>query len=178
LKGIKSLECNFNPERKTYNPHLHLIVENKEMADILIAEWLQRWGPKWTNPKAQKSRKVENTVRDLIETIKYGSKIFTEPDLKNKMKGRGSPKIYVSALDNIFKAMRGLRIFERFGFNLPKASIPTPGNSKVAPEYDEWVFRASLFDWVNTENEECLSDYKPVSELIHLLNNCINTSLE
>lgn len=48
LKGIKSLECNFNSERKTYNPHLHLIVENKEMVDILKAEWLRRWGPKWT----------------------------------------------------------------------------------------------------------------------------------
>lgn len=178
LKGIKSLECNFNPQRKTYNPHLHLIVENKEMADILIAEWLKRWGPKWTVKIAQHSRKVENTERDLIEIIKYGSKIFTEPDVNNKMKGRGNPKIYVSALDNIFKSMRGLRIFERFGFNLPKASKPSIENSKVVQEYDEWIFRATHFDWVNTENEKCLSDYKPVSELIHLLNNNIDSLLE
>jgi hypothetical protein len=178
LKGIKSLECNFNPERKTYNPHLHLIVENKEMADILIADWLQYWGPKWTAKIAQHSRKVENTERDLIEIIKYGSKIFTEPDVSNKMKGRGNPKIYVSALDNIFKAMRGLRIFERFGFNLPKASKPTPENSKVVQEYDEWNFKATHFDWLNTENNKRLSDFKPVSELIHLLNNNIDISLE
>jgi hypothetical protein len=74
--------------------------------------------------------------------------------------------------------MRGLRIFDRFGFNLPKANKPDPENSKVVQEYEEWVFEAKHFDWLNTENEECLSDYKPVSELIHLLNNNIDTSLE
>ena len=177
LRGIKSLECNFNPERQTYNPHLHLIVENKEMADIFIAEWLQRWGAKWTYKKAQHSRKVENTVRDLIEIIKYGSKIFTEPDLTNKMKRHGKVKIYVSALDNIFKAMRGLRIFERFGFNLSKA-YPKAEASKVVREYEEWVFKAEEFDWVNPENEARLSNYEPAAELVQVLTNCIDTSSE
>ena len=36
--GIKSLECKFNPINKTYNPRLHIIVANKEMADILVKE--------------------------------------------------------------------------------------------------------------------------------------------
>lgn len=76
-------------------------------------------------------------------------------------------------LDNIFKAMRGLRIFERFGFNLPQASKTKRENSKVVQEYDEWVFKATHFDWVNTENDGCLSDYKPISELIYLLTNNI-----
>jgi hypothetical protein len=178
LKGIKSLECNFNAEKKTYNPHLHLIVENREMAEILIAEWLQRWGPKWTAKIAQHSRKVENSERDMIEIIKYGSKIFTEPDLNSKMRGRGQAKIYVSALDNIFKAMRGLRIFERFGFDLPKASKPLAEHGKVVQQYDEWIFKAIHFDWVNTESDKCLSDFKPVSELIRLLNNNIDVLLE
>jgi hypothetical protein len=40
LIGIKSLECNYNPILKKYNPHLHLIVATKEMADILKKEWL------------------------------------------------------------------------------------------------------------------------------------------
>lgn len=41
LIGIKSLECNFNPEKRTYNPHLHLIVANAEMAKILTTEWVK-----------------------------------------------------------------------------------------------------------------------------------------
>lgn len=92
-------------------------------------------GTKVDRQIAQHSRKVENTERDLIEIIKYGSKIFTEPALNNKMKGRGNAKIYVSALDNIFKAMRGLRIFERFGFNLPRTTKPESENSRVVQEY-------------------------------------------
>ena len=31
LIGIKSLECNFNPLKRIYNPHLHLVVANKEI---------------------------------------------------------------------------------------------------------------------------------------------------
>ena len=38
LVGIKSLECNFNPVKKTYNPHLHIVVPNEAIADILISE--------------------------------------------------------------------------------------------------------------------------------------------
>ena len=59
LIGIKSLECNFNPIRKTYNPHYHLIVATKEMAEVLKKEWLKLWTKKYTSPKAQHIRKVK-----------------------------------------------------------------------------------------------------------------------
>jgi plasmid rolling circle replication initiator protein Rep len=36
--GIKSLECNFNPERRTYNPHYHVIVPNWEIAILIKRE--------------------------------------------------------------------------------------------------------------------------------------------
>ena len=42
LVGIRSLESNFNPNIKEYNPHFHIIVANKEMAEILLNEWLRR----------------------------------------------------------------------------------------------------------------------------------------
>ena len=48
LLSLKSLECNFNPQKKTYNPHLHLIVPSEEMAEILIEEWLKKWTRKHT----------------------------------------------------------------------------------------------------------------------------------
>src|SRR5665647_1282606 len=102
LIGIKSLECNFNPEMKTYNPHYHIIVPSKEIADLLVEEWIKQWRPtgklsyryKYTSPKAQKISKVTSLEHSLIETIKYGSKIFTEPDLKNKSKQPVKPMIY------------------------------------------------------------------------------------
>ncbi|HVG40988.1 MAG TPA: hypothetical protein VM888_05195, partial [Chitinophagaceae bacterium] len=84
LIGIKSLECNYNPTLKKYNPHLHLIVASKQMADILKKEWLAICPEYLANPKGQKIQRVWNNEKALIEIVKYGSKIFTEPDVNNK----------------------------------------------------------------------------------------------
>jgi hypothetical protein len=178
LIGIKSLECNFNPLKGTYNPHLHLIVPNKQVADILIDEWLKIWTPKFTHKSGQHKRQVIDRQKDLIEIVKYGSKIFTEPDVNNKAKAKGKHNIHVAALDNIFRTMKGLRIFERFGFNLLKEKDDGNANARIVREYDEWIFDHKNFDWLNTETEQTLSEYKPQLELIHLLENNIDTSLE
>ena len=177
LIGIKSLECNFNPQRKTYNPHFHIIVPTKEIAELLIKEWMLQWnktGVIHTSPKAQHMRKVENLERDLIETIKYGSKIFTEADLKKKGKQSTAPMVYAYALDNILCAMKGKRIFDRFGFNLPKTAAKET-TQKLISNYDEYIFSSGATDWVNQTTGECLTGYAQSLELSHLLNECINT---
>jgi hypothetical protein len=181
LIGIKSLECNFNPVKKTYNPHFHIIVPGKKIADLLVKEWLEQWRPenkstyryKFTSPKAQKISKVTNLEHSLIETIKYGSKIFTEPDLKKKSKQSIPPMIYAYALDNILVAMKGKRIFDRFGFNLPPQ--PTKKNtSKLVENYENWLFPDNATDWINTKTGESLTGYFQPIELSFLLNECIN----
>ena len=75
LIGVKSLECNFNPIMQTYNPHLHLIVATKEMAEIIIPEWLKLCGPRFTRRYAQNMQKVKSTESALIEIVKYGTKL-------------------------------------------------------------------------------------------------------
>lgn len=47
LMGIRSLECNYNPRKKTYNPHFHIIVPDKPTAELLKKEWLMRAKPGW-----------------------------------------------------------------------------------------------------------------------------------
>ena len=42
LIGVKSLESNFNPKAKTYNPHFHIITKEKWMAEVIKKEWLAR----------------------------------------------------------------------------------------------------------------------------------------
>lgn len=175
LIGVKSLECNFNPIKKTYNPHFHIIVASKEIGDMLKMEWMKLWTSKNTYHKAQHIRKVESMEHDLIETIKYGSKLFTEPDVKKKKTDNTPPKIYAYALDNIFVAMKGIRIFERFGFNLPQKE-KTTSNTKFAENYIEWEFLANSTDWVNTETGECLTGFIQPPELSYLLNECLDTS--
>ena len=182
LIGIKSLECNFNPLMKTYNPHYHIIVPSKEVAELLKKEWIYQWRPvpkttnryKYTIPSAQKISKVTSLEHSLIETIKYGSKIFTEPDLNKKSKQPIKPMIYAYALDNILVAMKGKRIFERFGFNLPKQP-PKKCTSKLIENFETWIFPNDANDWVNPETGEALTGYLQPSELSHLLNECINT---
>jgi len=176
LMGIKSLECNFNPATKTYNPHFHLIVNSKETADILISEWLRLWKNKWTNKAAQNSRKVENLERDLIECVKYGTKIFTEPDLNKHARQKVPHHIYVSALDNILTAMKQHRLFDRFGFKLPKSEKKV--KSTQLNQYNEWIFDSKQCDWINTENEKVLAGYKLPIELGILLENNIDLLLQ
>src|ERR1700751_38336 len=85
LMGIKSIESNFNPKAQTYNPHLHILVPSKQMAEILKKEWLSYWG-NLTDPQAQKYRTVKDTEKALIEVIKYSTKIFTRFDPNDKKK--------------------------------------------------------------------------------------------
>ena len=181
LIGIKSLESNFNPKTKTYNPHLHIIVANEEMAYYLKVEWLILWKKTkdtiWTNPRAQKITKIENKEAALIEVVKYGSKIFTEPDVKKKVKGKGDRTIHIAALDIIFNTMKGIRIFDRFGFNLPKQNKEIAG-AKVVKDYEVWNYEPKKFDWINSTNGKALSEYKPEMQLIDLLENHIENKLE
>lgn len=177
LVGVKSLECNFNPLKKTYNPHLHIIVANKEMAEILVNDWLKIWPRKYADKKAQKIKRVYDLENNLVEIIKYGSKIFTEPDVNKKSKTKGTQQIYAAALDNILTAMKGRRIFDRFGFNLPKQEKPTP-KITMLKQYEELEFNPKIADWQNVYSGEVLSGYTPPSQLTAMLEHSVNTTLE
>ncbi len=176
LEGLRSLECNFNPLRRTYNPHFHVLVRNKKMGEILVQEWLQRFGPNHTNPKAQHIRKVLNATSDLIEIIKYGSKIFTEPDLTKKKYKRATRYVFVSALDNILTAMEGTRIFDRFGFNL-SSQEKRDAKSTLLFNYARWTYSATNSDWVNQETGELLCGYHLTKELTEILANNLDLEL-
>ncbi|MCB9033223.1 MAG: protein rep [Chitinophagales bacterium] len=176
LQGIKSLECNFNPKDKIYNPHFHIIVPNELTADILIKEWLyycnRKKGTFWASKKAQHKVKIFDNEICLVEVIKYGSKIITKPKNNEEIPA----KIYVNALHNILRAMKGLRIFERFGFNLPKQH--NEENMQCIKDYDILRYNADCNDWIDIHDGIILSNYSLPNELKQLLNNNIDLVLE
>lgn len=179
LMGIRSLECNFNPTKRTYNPHFHIIVPDKETADILTKEWLYYCNRKkktWTVSYAQDKRKVFDNEICLIEVIKYGSKIITRPKEQDNHIDETPAIIYVAALHNILRAMKGLRLFERFGFNLPKTNRPK--HEKLLHEYTQLKYDAGICDWIDAETEQKISNYTLPPELKKLLENNMNTVLE
>lgn len=175
LIGVKSLECNYNPETKTYNPHLHIITANKEMAEVIVAEWLKLCTPQFAVSWAQKIIKVRDIEKSLIEIIKYGSKIFTEPDLKKRAKETTTAQIYVRALNNILKAMKGRRIFDRFGFDLPPKTEIEKVEPQILSEFEKWDYNPALSDWESLTTNVKLSGYKLPSNLQAMLQNNINT---
>ena len=179
LIGIKSLECNFNPRAKTYNPHFHLVLPDKATSDLMKKEWLKTWTPKWANKKGQFNRPIrQEKVKDLIETVKYGSKIFTDPDLKKTGHSTSSHKVYAAALYNILTAMDGHRLYERFGFNLPKQNKKTKSKLVISSDTEKWYFDPKSFDWVNSKTAEVLTDYNLPNELSFILENNIDLKLE
>jgi hypothetical protein len=175
LMGIRSLECNFNPLSRTYNPHLHLIVPNKEIASLLIKEWCEIWTIKDVNPKGQHFVKVWDKEKALIEIVKYSTKIFTDPIMAKKGKAILRPYIYLSAMDNIVGALQKHRIFERSGFNIPKKEKPVK-QSKFVTEYTYLTYDSKEFDWVD-DNDEFLTGYTPTPSLLAILELNVNTDL-
>ena len=178
LIGIKSLECNFNPEERTYNPHYHIIVPNWEIAILLKREWMKLWTKRYTNGWAQDIRKITNKFEGLIEVVKYGSKIFTEPDPNKKSRKKVTRYVYISALYNILSAMKNIRLFDRFGFNLPRVSPSELISPSTLIKYEEMSYHSDIRDWVNEETGETLSGYTPSADLLYILSQHINTELQ
>jgi len=180
LIGMYSLECNFNPIDKWYNPHFHILTENREIANIIKREWCELWnrGPKvMALPYLQTIRKVKETEKDIIETIKYGAKIFTDPEMKKK-KGntkKKDHKIYAAGLHEIYKAMDGRHLFRKFGFKLSQSGNKAP-KEEYATDYQKWVYDPKLADYVNSETGQIMTNYIPNGELDLIINN-IDTDL-
>ncbi len=90
-------------------------------------------------------------------------------------RGRVSPYIYVAAFHNIIWAMKGHRVFDRFGFNLPPRSRLM--KKEIVKDYELLKFDPQLFDWVSPETGDLLTLYKPEPELMAVLGSNIDTEL-
>jgi plasmid rolling circle replication initiator protein Rep len=169
LIGVRSLECNFNPKSLTYNPHFHLIVRDKETAEILVKEWLELLTTKFARRKAQHYKEVDNLGKALIEIIKYGTKVFTTPKEDEPVRQKNSVVLYVKAFYNILVAMKTHRLFGSFGLKIPKTDKGEKTQSKTTTDHEKWIYNPKSFDWENMLTKEKLNDYEPSDELVQLL---------
>jgi hypothetical protein len=104
IKGIRKLEITYNPVKKLYHPHFHIIIEGENHANNLRDNWLKAFPN--ANIKAQDVQPAN--ANSLKEVFKYFTKITA--DNKNE------PTITLPALDAIFAAVKGRRVFQSFGF--------------------------------------------------------------
>lgn len=160
LVAVRKLECTYNARRDDYHPHLHVVTETKEQAELLRTLWLDRH-PECV-AEAQDVRPCD--PEKLTEVFKYFTKLTTPTTKKG---GRGVAPAH--SLDTIFTAMRGRRVYQPIGFKLDDVettAIPdgpgTPSPSKRDPlELVEWEWSQRLADWVDYETGEVLSGYEP-----------------
>jgi hypothetical protein len=163
LEAVRKLECTYNSKRKDYHPHYHVIVNGRMQAELLRAAWLKRWGALAT-VKAQDIRSCDE--RSLLELFKYFTKLTTKTH-----NGDGRRLTPTHALDTIFQAMKGRRVWQPVGFRLPEAieeaiegealDVAADAACQRVEERVFWQWQQQVHDWVDRETGETLSNYQP-----------------
>jgi plasmid rolling circle replication initiator protein Rep len=156
IVGIRKLECTYNEKTNTFHPHFHLLVDNKECAEDIVYEWLDR-NP-LCNGKAQDCRKADDG--SMIEMFKYFAKIVS--------KVGGCYTVHLKSLDIIFTAMVGLRVFQPMGIKKVSEDIEGLISDYIDKENGEWKWFDS--DWYSTDGEG-LTGYIPDDKIQNLANN-------
>jgi hypothetical protein len=146
LNGIRKLECTYNETTDNFHPHYHLIVEGRENADNILADWLQRYPD--ASIKGQDVRPADENA--ILELFKYFTKVVTRKkgDAKNRY------TVHIDALDKINRAFYRLRFFQGFG----KIKNKSEEVEKLHAEDVERLFDGSIFEWVQ-DVSDWVSEY-------------------
>ena len=158
--AVRKLECTARPDGK-YHPHFHFIVDGKEAAERLVAEWLRRNSS--ADERGQDIRPAND--RSIVELFKYATKILT--DSKNP--------IAPERLDVIYRALRDRRTWQPVGFRVSGddgAEQEIRESAKTAwkrvEEQIDWTWKQEVGDWIDLRTGEGLSDHKPTESLCSL----------
>lgn len=157
LKGIRKLESTHNPLTGEFNPHYHLLIEGREQARALVQEWLKEY-PK-ANPDAQYVEQAN--ANSMMELMKYFTKIL--PSKNSRVNGK--LEINPKALDTMFQAMQGLRVFQPLGIKKQVSEEITELEKKeydvIEREYAIMLWEQDCADWLDLLTFEPLSQYEP-----------------
>lgn len=161
IVGLRKLEVTYNPLRKNFHPHFHLVIANGNgNSETLIDEWLLRYPG--TNRKAQDVRPADNGTS--MELFKYFTKIITKD------------RIYVDALDTIFNAMYRKRTFQPMGLKKTVSEdvdeIQAIIYNDLVPAEATWNWIDEAADWIDQDTGETLTGYTPSEAMKKLTNTC------
>jgi hypothetical protein len=172
---VRKLECTYNAERDDYHPHFHFIVRDEAAARLLLKLWLERRPDSFV--VGQDIRPAnEGDVRELF---KYFTKLITRTG--DNAASHASVRVArADKLDVIFSAMRGLRVFQPVGFQLPaqpdEEDLVGESGHTVAPARTRsragdfpatafWNWEQGSTDWFNLETGEALAEYTPTPRM-------------
>lgn len=149
LKGIRKLEVTYNPDRNDFHPHYHIILSSEENARLLRTYWIKEynsmyfaksgiWGK--ATAKAQDVRQADGrTVRELF---KYFTKVISGKD-------NGKRAIYADAMDIMFNAVKGRRVFQNFGFRAKEIALTEEELQEAVREQKEQkeAYAVANYEW-------------------------------
>ena len=166
MRGIRKLECTYNPIRYDFHPHFHVLIDGMDNALRLQQLWLDK------NPTAvQDAQDIEVAdTNSMKELFKYLTKI-------NISLKKDDRRLYPKALDTIFQAFHNKRTISGFG---------NPKTKDVAENYETlndefvlrrralWEWEREYFDWIDYETGELLSGYIPDSNALEIIDRINN----
>lgn len=187
FEGLRKMECTYNPERNDFHPHFHVIVSTKEAGRQLYNAWLQTWNRSFhsavwghATPSAQDLRRATDGA--TMELFKYFTKVIQGP-------GKDQRLVYADALDKIFNAVKGKRVFQPFGFTAPAVELTAEEQAGALEEGQEahalaeYTWNREKSDWQIDglavdqetgeviETNEQLTNYQPGDALRDLVEN-------
>lgn len=183
LQAIKKIECTYNSQQDTYHPHLHAIIQGKETAELLKKCWIvfcanmEKIEPNFVTLEYLNKIKPCNS-RTVKELFKYFTKFAVKTGKKTKVvnhtqlgtvtKYRHEQAFYVHAMDTMFTALKGMRVFESCGIKKSKAegkeneeklSIEAVKVDKAALVKTKYQWNGENWQHETTGNNICA--YKP-----------------
>jgi len=158
VRMIRTTEATYNAGANTYHPHMHIMVHGADVAESVRDAWLKRW------PDA---RRIAQDIRpataaSVAELFKYATKLSTS-DRK---------LVPLVALDVIYTALRGLRLWQPVG--IAALTDEAAGDDTAEMEQQKstpafvrptesivWGWQQGVRDWVDGATGECLTGYTP-----------------
>ena len=133
LRGMRKLECTFNP-KSGFNPHFHLIISGLKESELIVSKWLELvYG---ASPKGQDIRKANEG--SLIELFKYTA--------KGVVKG----KYYPFQMDTIYHSLYYRKTYYPIGI---KKIVEEDIEGIEVQEVDFLDGETNLFEW-DAESKE------------------------
>ena len=134
FRGFRKLEVTYNKDQDDYHPHYHVLVNNKEIAFLLLNLWLEKLS--FCSPAAQDIRQADE--KSIKELFKY----FTKLTYNNKF-------MPVEALNEIFVSLYGYRVF--FAYKLLRnKDVVKPDERLGGQSY--WYYYDRR-DWFNIDDK-------------------------
>jgi hypothetical protein len=157
--ALRKLECTYSSRLRNYNPHLHVICSNMELATFIRKEWLKR------NLNAYKGAQdiqplTEHSAKELF---KYFTKLIT---ISKQRDNRGIKQVELNAraLDTILQSIRNKRTFQTYGdlrlISEDIEDIESQEYPSLTFGINIWKYNPIIHNYVS-QDSEIIADIEP-----------------